>query len=232
MRTLLIITTVLAAIFVASCSKRSSSQSEAVRRQKAKEIAAYLTTNRLDVLQARYRQDLTNIEQEAVKLRSLRAKYNTNDQRYLEEQQRAEQMDSFQRMLLTQIEADKIDQQIKAQAGTHVASDLHTQSQRQFIVLTAQDVDTNSVRLIGPQSDSDDNVVFRYVSKTPAEIKAIVESHPSAKILRGSVVVAETVDGGCAGLLDKQQNYIGLVLMFTNYDEGKAAARALRAEKP
>ena len=105
------------------------------------------------------------------------------------------------------------------------------QSQRPIIILTTHDVDTNSVRLITQPTASVQNVVFRYADKTSAEIEAIRDSHPRAKIIRDGIVVAETVDGGCAGYCDKHTNYIGLVLIFSKYDEGKAAEKALRGEK-
>jgi hypothetical protein len=104
------------------------------------------------------------------------------------------------------------------------------QSQRPVIILTSHDVDTNSVRLITPPTTSDQNVVFRYVGKTSTEIKAIHDSHPRFKIMQDGVVVAETY-GGCGGWVDKQTNYVGLVLIFSKYDEGKAAEKALRGEK-
>jgi hypothetical protein len=105
------------------------------------------------------------------------------------------------------------------------------QSQRPIIILTSHDVDTNSVRLITQATTLVQNVVFRYAGKTSAEIKSIRDSHPRAKIMREGVVVAETVDGGCAGYCDKHTNYIGLILIFSKYDEGKAAEKALRGEK-
>ena len=113
-----LITTVLTAVLVASCSKHSSPQPEAMTRQNAAEVAAYLTKNSLDVLQARYQEDQTNIEQELAKLDRLHERYKTNDQPYLEEQQKVDQMLSFQRQLATKIEFDKLDAQIRAQ-GTH-----------------------------------------------------------------------------------------------------------------
>jgi uncharacterized protein with ATP-grasp and redox domains len=87
-------------------------------RMATPEVAAYLTTNSLDVLQARYQEDQTNIEQELAKLDRLHERYKTNDQPYLEEKQKVDQMFSFQRQLATKIEFDKLDAQIRAQ-GTH-----------------------------------------------------------------------------------------------------------------
>ena len=103
------------------------------------------------------------------------------------------------------------------------------QSQPRFIVLTSHDVDTNSVHLITQPSTPVQNVVFRYVGKTSEEIRAIRDSHPRAKIMRDGVVVAETVDGGCGGYVDKHTNFVGLVLIFHKYDQAKAAEKALRA---
>ena len=114
---------IVAAIIIAGCSKHSSPQPEAMTRQNAArmatpEVAAYLTTNSLDVLQARYQEDQTNIEQELAKLDRLHERYKTNDQPYLEEKQKVDQMFSFQRQLANKIEFDKLDAQIRAQ-GTH-----------------------------------------------------------------------------------------------------------------
>jgi len=102
-------------------------------------------------------------------------------------------------------------------------------SQAHFIILTSQDVKTNSVRLItGPAAGSSQNVLFKYASKSPAEIKAIANGQTTARIMKDGVEVAETVQGGCAGYLDKNNTYIGLDLIFGNYDEAKLAANTLR----
>jgi len=106
----------------------------------------------------------------------------------------------------------------------------HGQTQRPFITLTSDDADTNSVRLISQPTTSVQNVVFRYADKTSAEIKAILDTHPRAKIMRDGIVVAEAV--GCGGIVDHHTNHIGLVLIFHKYDEAKVAEKALRGEKP
>ena len=106
----------------------------------------------------------------------------------------------------------------------------HGQTQAPCISLTSNDVDTNSVRLITQPTDTYQNVVFRYADKTSAEIKAIRDTHPRAKIMQDGIVVAEAV--GCGGLTENHTNYIGLVLIFSKYDEGKTAEKALRGEKP
>ena len=95
---------------------------------------------------------------------------------------------------------------------------LYGQSQLQYIILTSHDVDTNSVHLITQPTTPVQNVMFRYAGKTSAEIKAIIDSHPRAKIMRDGVVVAETVDGGCGGYVYKHTNYIGLTFIFSKYD--------------
>lgn len=104
------------------------------------------------------------------------------------------------------------------------------QNPPRVIVLTSHDVDTNSVRLITPPSTPRQNVVFRYNGKTSKEIRAISDSHPHVKIMRDGMIMAETVDGGCAGWVDKQTNFVGLVLIFNNYDQAKAAEKALRGD--
>ena len=75
-------------------------------------------TNSLDVLQARCQENQTNIDQALAMLDQLRKTYTTNDQPYLDQQHKADQMIAFQKMLMTKIEADKLDAQIPAQ-GTH-----------------------------------------------------------------------------------------------------------------
>jgi hypothetical protein len=103
------------------------------------------------------------------------------------------------------------------------------QSQPKYIVLTSRDVDTNSVRLISQPTNLVQGVAFRYVGKTPVQIKAIHDSQPHFKIMRNGVVVAETLGpSSCAGCIDKHTNYVGLVLFFGKYEEGKAAQSALR----
>jgi len=102
-------------------------------------------------------------------------------------------------------------------------------SQAHFIILTSQDVKTNSVHLITtPAEGPNQDVLFKYADKTPAEIKAIANGQTTAKIMKDGVEVAETVQGGCAGYLDKHTNYVGLDLIFGNYDEAKLAANTLR----
>jgi hypothetical protein len=103
------------------------------------------------------------------------------------------------------------------------------QTQRPFLILTSHDVDTNSVRLITQPTTPQQNVVFRYVGKSSAEIKAIRDNYPRARIMRDGVVVGEAV---CGGYVDRQTNFVGLVLIFEKYDEARAAEKALRGEKP
>jgi hypothetical protein len=107
---------------------------------------------------------------------------------------------------------------------------LYGQSQPQFIILASQDVNTNSVHLITSPDTPVQNVTFRYVGKSSEEIKAILDSHPRAKIMRDGVVVAETIDGGCGGYVDGHTNYVGLVLVFSKYDQAKLAEKALRGD--
>ena len=105
------------------------------------------------------------------------------------------------------------------------------QSQPKNITLTLHDVDPNSVRLITQPTNLVQGVAFRYVGKTPAQIKAIHDSQPHFKIVRDGVVVAETLGpASCGGCIDKHTNYVGLVLSFGKYDEAKAAVSALRGD--
>ena len=102
------------------------------------------------------------------------------------------------------------------------------QGQLQSIVLTSRDVDTNSVRLISRTTESNQNVVFRYLGKSSAEIKAIRDNHPTVRIVRNGAIVAETDPGACSGYVEHETNYVGLVLGFSQYDKAMAAAKALR----
>jgi hypothetical protein len=104
------------------------------------------------------------------------------------------------------------------------------QSQSQFIILTSQDVKTNTVHLITTSDTPVQNVMFKYAGKTSAEIKTIIDSHPRAKIMWDDVVMAETVEGGCGGYVDKHTNYVGLVLIFSKYDQAKLAEKTLRGD--
>jgi hypothetical protein len=100
----------------AGCSK-SSSPSQATTPTTPAEIAAFMT-NSLDILQARCQANQTNIDQALAMLDQLQKTYTTNDQPYLDEQRKAEQMIAFQKLLKTKIEADKLGAQFPAQ-GTH-----------------------------------------------------------------------------------------------------------------
>jgi len=106
---------------------------------------------------------------------------------------------------------------------------LRAGDQPRLIILTSQDVKTNSVRLITtPAEGPSQNVVFKYADKSPAEIKAIANGQTMARIMKNGVEVAETVQGGCAGYRDTNMNYVGLDLIFDKYDEAKLAANTLK----
>jgi len=75
-------------------------------------------TNSLEVLQARYQEDETNIQQALVKLDQVRKTYKATDQPFLDEQHKVEQMIEFHKLLAAKIEADKLEAQFPAQ-GKH-----------------------------------------------------------------------------------------------------------------
>jgi hypothetical protein len=107
---------------------------------------------------------------------------------------------------------------------------LYGQSLLPVIVLTSRDVFTNSVHLRTPPTTPWQNVTFRYVGKSSTEVEAIVKSRPRCvRIMKDGVVVVET-DGGCTGYTDHKTNWVGLVLLFSKYDQAKLAAKTLRGE--
>lgn len=75
-------------------------------------------TNTLDVLQVRYQDYNKQIRDAEAQLGLLRKSYKTNDQPYLDEQHKLEQMIEFQKQLAAKMEASKFDAQSKAQ-GTN-----------------------------------------------------------------------------------------------------------------
>jgi len=106
---------------------------------------------------------------------------------------------------------------------------LRAGDQPRLIILTSQDVKTNSVQLITtPTEHPLQKVLFEYASKSPDEIKAIASSHPTVKIMKDGVEVAETALGGSVEYLDKKNICVGLDLIFETYDEAKLAANTLR----
>lgn len=126
------------AAFAIGCSKSSSQQPQVSTPTSLAEMAAF-TTNSLDVLQARYKEDEKQIEAAQTNLAVLRRKYGitdtsptqldqtnqngetvvTSQQPYWDAKRKLARVIDFQKLLISKIEADKIDQQIKAQAGSH-----------------------------------------------------------------------------------------------------------------
>ena len=107
---------------------------------------------------------------------------------------------------------------------------VYGQKQPSPIYLTAQDVVTNSVVFFANPTKTKETVGFHFAHKTSAEIEAIAHRHPQAKIMRDGIVVVESVDHGCVGLLGgpANTNYVGLVLYFDNYDKAELAAKSLQ----
>ena len=99
-------------------------------------------------------------------------------------------------------------------------------------MLTPQDVDKNSVRVISQPIDAVQNLVFKYVGKTSAEIEAIVREHPGIQIVRDGAVAVESENctGLASGEVNGQRRYTGLVLIFDTYDQAKLAEKALRGQ--
>jgi hypothetical protein len=132
---------IIAAIFIAGCSKSSSPPSHAATQsntqdyiQDARKAFAEsgLLTNTLDVLQARYQEDEKQIEEVQTELDLLRKKYKITDtsptqleetnqsgnvvvsseQPYWDEKRKLTGMIEFHKQLQVKIEADKLDEQI------------------------------------------------------------------------------------------------------------------------
>ena len=96
-----------------------------------------------------------------------------------------------------------------------------------LILLSSHDVDTNSVRLCTQASNPVQNVTFRYINKSSAEIKRIAHTLDNVSIMKDGVSVAKT--DGATGFMHGT-NYIGLVLVFSSYDEAKLAVETLRGQ--
>jgi hypothetical protein len=98
------------------------------------------------------------------------------------------------------------------------------------IILTPKDVQTNSVRIITQPFDQSQNLVFRFANKSSEEIEALVSgvNRQPVKIMKDGLVVTESP--GYTAQLDRQHNFVGMILIFTNYDQTKLAEQTLRGE--
>ena len=103
---------------------------------------------------------------------------------------------------------------------------LYAESLEDLIVLTQTDVDKASVRVITQPTNKCQNLVIQYVGKSSAEIKGILDRGQDVGVFSGGKLVAKT-DLGC-GALRQGTNYIGLVLVFSNYEQAKLAEKALQ----
>jgi len=110
-----------------------------------------------------------------------------------------------------------------------IATRTYGQALPDFITITPQEVKKQTVWLVNPTNAPDQLVAFAFDGKTSSEIKAMVASHLRAKIIQDGAVVAESV-GDCKGLFDKNTNYVGLVLTFSNYAQAKLAEKTLAAK--
>ena len=104
------------------------------------------------------------------------------------------------------------------------------QASRPKITVTPEDVKLGSVVVLSrTTNDLSHNLIFRYVGKTPNEIKAIRDSYCRIQIVKDGVVLIP--DAGCAGHGDTNGTLDGLVLLFHTHDEAIYAAKILRGEK-
>jgi len=99
-----------------------------------------------------------------------------------------------------------------------------------IIVLTSNDVRTNTVHLATQPTDHTQNLIIQFAYKSSEEIETLVWSpNHRAQIMKDGVVVAESE--GYAGYLDSTgEKFKGLDLLFSNYDEAKLAEKALRGD--
>lgn len=99
--------------------------------------------------------------------------------------------------------------------------------QNSVILLSSQDVDTNSVRLCTKAINPVQNVTFRYINKSSAEVKSIAHTSDSVAIMKDGVFVAKS--DGVTGFMHGT-NYVGLVLVFSSYDKAKLAVKTLSGQ--
>jgi hypothetical protein len=101
------------------------------------------------------------------------------------------------------------------------------------IALTSKDVQTNTVRVTSQRGDAPNpNLVFRFANKSSEEIEALISgvNRQPVKIMKDGIVVTEAPS--YSGYLDRQHNFVGMVLVFKNsdYDQAKLAEKTLRGE--
>jgi hypothetical protein len=121
MRTLHIITgAALVALFVIGCSKSTRPPPEITMPTNVAEAIEF-STNTLDVLQVEYQNEEKQIQDVQNWLDLLRKSGKTKDKQYLDEQRTLNNMIGFHKLLGGRIEADKLEQQHKAQEPTPTA---------------------------------------------------------------------------------------------------------------
>ena len=99
-------------------------------------------------------------------------------------------------------------------------------------IVNVSEVDPRSVSLTVPDLPQP-NVTFKFISKPPREVRAIVREHQGAPVLlmKDGHILAKAP--GCTGYLepvgaDKHLDYVGLVLVFDSLAEARRAEKVLK----
>ena len=105
---------------------------------------------------------------------------------------------------------------------------LNAQQPETPVTIGPKDVRPGSISFVGKPEDSNHNVTFELRGKTSDEIRKIRDSHRVRIANAEGLTVIPMI--GCSGLVKYGTNYIGLVLVTTNYAVAKLAATTLAAE--
>ena len=133
------VATIATILIITGCSKNSSPPPQADRQKEEAVAMGLFMTNSLDALQKKYQENEKKIGEAQKKLDLLRKKYNIHDtsptqleetnqdriasasseQPYWDAKRQLVQMIHFQKLFHAKIQGEKIDEQIKAQNGSH-----------------------------------------------------------------------------------------------------------------
>ena len=97
------------------------------------------------------------------------------------------------------------------------------------LIVTPNEVDPKSVRLTATNSPWP-NLTFKYVGKTPEEIRAIAKKPRPVLVVKDGVVVAKasTYGGHVKVSTNSPVEFIGLTIIFDELGQAKLAEKALR----
>jgi hypothetical protein len=128
--------TIATILIITGCSKNSSPPAQADRQKEEAFAMALSMTNSPDALQKKYQENDQRITEAQEKLAALRKKYNIHDtsptqlvetnlalasteEPYWAAKHTLVNMIKFQKVLAAKIQANKIDEQLKVQSGSH-----------------------------------------------------------------------------------------------------------------